>query len=175
MWVNLYIPSVLRWNEGEAKIEMELVGTYPDTPEVHLVMKTSQPAWFSLKLRVPAWADGATAEVNGRPTPLKVMAGFATIRRRWRTGDVVKLTLPMRRRIEALDQAHPETMAVIVGPRVLFALASAPVVTSRAQVLGLQQTGEHEWRMETTNGSVKLVPFTAVGDRTYVTYIQVVG
>jgi uncharacterized protein len=175
VWVNLYLPSVLRWNEGEAKIQMELVGTYPDTPEVHLIMKTSQPAWFSLNLRVPAWTYGATAQVNGRPVPLKVALGFATIRRKWRAGDVVNLTLPMNPRIEVLDQAHAETAAIMVGPRVLFALSSDPVVTSRAHALGVQQVSEGEWRMETANGSVKLVPFTSVGDRTYLTYIQVVG
>jgi uncharacterized protein len=175
VWVNLYLPSVLRWNEGEAKIEMELFGTYPDTPEVRLLMKTSQPVWFSLKLRVPAWADGATAQVNARSVPLKAVSGFATIRRKWRTGDVVKLTLPMRPRIEVLDQAHPETAAVMVGPRVLFVLSSEPVVTSMVQALGVQQVTEGEWRMETANGSVKLVPFTSVGSETYLTYIQLVG
>jgi uncharacterized protein len=175
VWVNLYLPSVLRWNEGEAKVEMELVGTYPDTPEVRLLMKTSQPTWFSLKLRIPAWTDGATAQVNSRPVPLNAVSGFATIRRKWRTGDVVKLTLPMTPRIVLLDQAHPETAAVMVGPRVLFALSSDPVVTSRAQALGVQQVSEGKWKMETANGSVKLVPFTSVGYETYLTYIQVVG
>jgi hypothetical protein len=175
VWVNLYIPSVLRWNEGEIKVEMELDSTYPDTPEVHLRMKPSQPVRFSLKLRIPAWADGATAQVNSLSVPLKTVTGFATIRRRWRTGDVVKLVLPMNPRIEVLDQAHPETSAVMVGPRVLFALSSDPVVASRSQALAVQQAEESEWKLETANGSIKLVPFTSVGDRTYLTYIQVVG
>ena len=175
VWVNLYMPSVLRWNEGEAKVEMELDGTYPDTPDVRMLMKISRPAWFSLKLRVPAWADGATAQVNGRPVPLKVALGFATIRRKWRTGDVIELVLPMKPRIEVLDQAHPETAAVMFGPRVLFALSSDPVVTSRAHALAVQQAEGSEWKMETANGPVKFVPFTSVGDRTYLTYIQVVG
>jgi len=175
VWVNLYLPSVLRWSEGEAKVEMELEGTYPDTSEVRLRMKTSQPVKFSLKLRVPAWADGATVQVNGRSAPLKAVSGFATIRRRWRTGDVVTLMLPMKPRIEVLDPAQPETAAVMFGPRVLFILAADPVVTSRASALGAQQTGGGEWRMETTHGPVDLVPFTSVGIRKYLTYIQVVG
>ncbi|WP_433975120.1 beta-L-arabinofuranosidase domain-containing protein [Tunturiibacter lichenicola] len=175
VWVNLYLPSVLHWTEGEAKVEMELDGTYPDTPEVRLRMKTSQPIGFSLKLRIPAWADGATAQVNGRSASLKAVAGFATIRRKWRTGDVVTLVLPMRPRIEVLDQAHPETAAVMFGPRVLFALATDPVVTSRANVLAVRQAGASEWRMEAAHGPVNLVPFTSVGDRKYLTYIQVVG
>jgi uncharacterized protein len=175
VWVNLYVPSVLHWSEGAAKVEMELEGTYPDAPEVRLRMKASQPVEFSLKLRVPAWADGAAAQVNGRSTPLKAVLGFATIRRKWRTGDVVTLVLPMKPRIEVLDPAHPETAAVMFGPRVLFALTADLVVTSRANALGVQQIGDGEWRMETGHGPVKLVPFTSVGARKYLTYIQVVG
>jgi len=81
----------------------------------------------------------------------------------------------MKPRIEVLDQAHPETAAVMFGPRVLFALSSDPVVTSRAHALAVQQAEGSEWKMETANGPVKFVPFTSVGDRTYLTYIQVVG
>ncbi len=175
VWVNLYLPSVLRWSEGETKVEMELEGTYPNTPEVRLRIKTSQPTWFSLKLRIPAWADGATAQVNGRAVPLHSVTGFATIRQRWRSGDVVKLTLPMKPRIEVLNQEHAETAAVMVGPRVLFPLSSNPVITSAAHALSVQQTADGEWQMETANGFVKLVPFTSVGERTYLTYIQLVG
>jgi uncharacterized protein len=175
LWVNLYVPSVLHWSEGEAKLEMEQSGAYPDTSEVHLRLKTSQPVRFSLKLRIPSWADGATAQVNGRSAPLKAVSGFATIRRRWRSGDVVTLVLPMKPRIEVLDQAHPETAAVMFGPRVLFALATDPVVTSKANVLAVQQAGAGEWRMDAPHGPVNLVPFTSVGGRKYLTYIQVVG
>lgn len=175
VWVNLYLPSVLRWSEVETKVEMALEGTYPEIPDVRLRMKTSQPVSFSLNLRIPEWAYGATAKVNGRPVPLKAASGFATIRRRWQTGDVVELLLPMKPRIEALDKAHPETAAVLLGPRVLFVLASSPVSTSLSHALATQPAEDGEWSMETTNGPIRLVPFTSIRDRTYLTYIEVVG
>jgi hypothetical protein len=81
----------------------------------------------------------------------------------------------MKPRIEALDEAHPETAAVMFGPRVLFALAADSVVTSKANALAIQQAGDCEWIMETAHGPVKLVPFTSVGDGKYLTYIQVVA
>ncbi|WP_158942567.1 beta-L-arabinofuranosidase domain-containing protein [Granulicella sp. S190] len=174
VWVNLYLPSTLRWREGSTSIEMEQEGTYPETPEVRLRMKTSQPISFSLKLRIPAWAEGATLQVNGRPVPLRVVSGFATVQRRWKTGDTVKLQLPMRPRLEVLDEAHPETAAVMVGPRVLFALASDQVVTSRNHALNLQQSGLGEWMLQSASGPIRMVPFTAVGSQVYSTYLQVV-
>jgi uncharacterized protein len=175
VWVNLYLPSVLRWSEGEAKVEMELEGTYPETPEVRLRMKTSHPTSFALKLRIPAWTEGASLEVNGKPVKLAVVSGFATVRRKWRSGDMVKLQLPMEPRIEALDEAHPETVGVMVGPRVLFVLASEPVAASNANLLKIQQSSSGEWTLQSVNGPLKMVPFTSVGDRAYLTYIQMAG
>jgi uncharacterized protein len=173
VWVNLYLPSVLRWNEGEAKVEMELEGAYPDNGKIHMRMKSSQPATFALKLRIPAWSNGATAQVNGRLVELSAVSGFATIRRKWRTGDVVELDLPMQLRTEVLDVAHPETVAVMYGPRVLFALAAGPVKVSKAQVLAARQTGGGEWTIDTTKGPLRMVPFTSVGENTYSPYIRV--
>ena len=51
---------------------------------------------FDLKLRVPGWAKGATATVNGEPVP--AARSRAAMRRsigRWSKGDVVTLALPM--------------------------------------------------------------------------------
>lgn len=175
VWVNLYMPSVLRWNESGSRVEMELTGEYPETSEVRLRMQTSHPVSFALKLRIPAWADGATVRVNGKQVEMQVATGFATVRRRWRTGDVVELDLPMRLRIEALDAAHPKTAAVMFGPRVLFALGEGPVAASRAQVLAARPAGGGEWTLESATGPVRLVPFTSVGDRMYSTYIRVDG
>ena len=175
VWVNLYLPSILRWSEGETKVEMELEGTYPETPEVRLRIKASHTVSFALKMRIPAWAEGASLEVNGKPVRLAVVAGFATVRRKWRTGDTVELQLPMKPRFEVLDEAHPDTVGVLFGPRVLFALASEPVVASKAHVLEIQRAGSGEWTLQSANGPVKMVPFTSVGDEPYLTYIQMAG
>ena len=173
VWVNLYLPSVLRWNDGDAKLEMELETAYPEHGKIRVRMKSSQPVSFALKLRIPAWAHGATALVNGRPVEMLAVAGFATIRRKWRTGDVVDLDLPMRLRTEVLDEAHPETVAVMYGPRVLFALAAGPVKATRAQVLAARQIGGGEWEMKSVKRPLRMVPFTSIGENTYSTYIQV--
>jgi uncharacterized protein len=137
-------------------------------------MKTSQAVSFALKLRIPAWADGAALQVNGRPVQMAEVSGFATVQRKWRTGDTVKLQLPMNPRLEVLDEAHPETVAVMFGPRVLFALASEPVVTTSAHALAIQQVEGEEWMLQSANGPVKMVPFTSVQNQTYSTYIRVI-
>ena len=75
---------------------------------------------MSLLLRVPAWAEGATLSVKGKP--VAVTAGrYAEVRRAWAAGDPVELTLPLRPR---LVEAHPlveearNQAAVMRGPLV---------------------------------------------------------
>ncbi len=182
VWVNLYLPSVLRWSEGGAQLSLEQDGSYPasgegQTGQVRLRVTVSKPALFTLRLRIPAWAAGARIAVNGKAVTLETVTGFMSLRRTWRTGDLVELELPMRPRLEVLDAAHPEVAALMAGPLVLFALRTAtpgvpqPAVT-RAQVLAATRVNDKEWRVESSSGAVKLVPFTEVGDSPYSTYLK---
>lgn len=177
VWVNLYLPSVFRWTEGSAQLSLEQEGSYPESGAVRLRVTTSRPSNFALNLRIPAWAEGAQVAVNGKAVAMQTATGFLSLRRTWKTGDVVELELPMRTRLEVLDAAHPETAALMVGPLVLFALRSSapgtpqPAVT-RAQALAATQVSGKEWRIETSGGPIKLVPFPETGDSAYSTYLK---
>jgi DUF1680 family protein len=52
---------------------------------------------FSLWLRIPGWCEhGATLNVNGAPSLDSLVPGsYAEVRREWRPGDTVHLSLPM--------------------------------------------------------------------------------
>lgn len=64
---------------------------------------------FTLSLRIPAWAQGATAKVNGVDIPVTTERGYLRIHRQW-GDDVVELHLPMPpHRV----YAHPEVKADI--------------------------------------------------------------
>ncbi len=172
VWVNLYVPSVLRWNEGSTHVELEQRGLYPLQDAVEFHVRSSRSTTFALHLRVPAWADGATIAVNGRPTPLEVTKGFAVLRRRWRNGDVVQLELPSKLRLEPIDAAHPHVVALMYGPLVLFAKTEQQSALTRKQVLEANRSGSAEWTIDAEQAPLRLVPFTDVGDSTYTTYLQ---
>ncbi|NAZ84816.1 glycoside hydrolase family 127 protein [Kineococcus indalonis] len=76
-------------------------------------------AW-ELALRVPAWAEGATATVAGEA--VEVRAGeYLRLHRTWSAGDVVELTLPMGVRVVEADprvDAVRGCVAVERGPLV---------------------------------------------------------
>ena len=81
--------------------------------------------------------------------------------------------LPMKMRLEAIDAQHPKTVALLCGPLVLFAIADAsPTVTAR-QLLAAKQVGKQSWQVETAGEVISMLPFTAIADQPYSTYLNV--
>ena len=57
-------------------------------------------AAFPLLVRLPGWCENPLLELNGKPLAAKPEGGFAWIARAWKKGDVVRLTFPMKPRVE---------------------------------------------------------------------------
>lgn len=176
VYVNLYIPSTLRWKENGAALSLTQDGEYPYEPNVTFTVTSSAPADLTLHFRIPAWAEGASIAVNGRRQDA-VPGQFAPVRRTWKTGDRVELELPLKMRLEAIDARHPETVALLRGPLVLMAVkprrdSSQPRIT-RAQLMAAEQMSGREWQAQSSSGPVTLAPFSWIGDRPYTTYLNV--
>ena len=58
VYVNLYIPSTLRWTQDGAQISLTQKSEYPYDSHVQFEVKASRPAEFAVNLRIPAWAEG---------------------------------------------------------------------------------------------------------------------
>jgi uncharacterized protein len=178
VYVNLYVPSTLRWTEGRAAISLMQEGDYPFEDHVTFTLTSSLPAELALHFRIPAWAEGASVSVNGkRQIGLAVPGKFAAIRREWKTGDRVELELPLKLRLEAIDPRHADTVAIVRGPLVLMAVkpeqdGPLPKVM-REQLLAAQRVSERQWQVNSAGGPVKLLPFTSLGDSPYTTYLKV--
>ena len=178
VYVNLYLPSSVQWTSADgAELKLTQTGNYPLEGNVSFRINLSRPSTFALRLRIPAWSRTerlVSLSVNGAPLPVTVSAGFATLRRRWRDGDRIDLRLPMLMRLEAIDAAHPNCVALLRGPLVLFALTETNPSVSAAQLLGAKPVaGEKCWQASTAQGPIRLVPFTEINEERYVTYLNV--
>jgi DUF1680 family protein len=174
IFVNLYIPSCVRWATDGAQISLAQSGSYPFDSLVRFEVTASKPVSFALSLRIPSWAEGASLSVNGKRASAPVMPGsFAQVHRQWKTSDVVELDLPLKQRLEAIDPRHPNTVALLSGPLVLFPITNSPPAVTRSQLLAAKQVGNLGWRVETAAGMMKLLPFTSIGDEAYSTYLNV--
>lgn len=174
VYVNLYIPSTVRWDQGGAKVELTQTSDYPYDPHVPLEVKTSKAVSFAVNLRIPGWAEGASIAVNGKREA--VAAGsFARIEREWKSGDRIELELPMKIRLEPIDARHPDTVAVLFGPLVLFGGQVAGL--TRAHLLAAKRMAREVWHASPDGNLVtKMVPWTVLeDDEPYTTYLQVMG
>jgi DUF1680 family protein len=79
------------------RVGLREISTYPWSGDIRIEVEPEKASTFSLKLRIPGWAHGAKASVNGKPVAVETATdnGYLTIARQWAPGDVVALDLPM--------------------------------------------------------------------------------
>ncbi|MYM67875.1 glycoside hydrolase family 127 protein [Pseudoduganella sp. FT55W] len=117
LFVNLYIPSTVEWKAAR----LELNTGYPYEGDIDLkVRRLAGQREYTLALRIPAWASSHTVLVNGKPHAVNKDKGYALIRRRWKAGDTVRLSLPLELRMEAAA-GNANVVALLRGPMVLAA------------------------------------------------------
>jgi DUF1680 family protein len=172
VYVNLYIPSTLKWTQNGSQVVLTQKSEYPYDAHVQFEVKVSKTEEFAVNLRIPAWAEKASVSVNGKREAANA-GTFAQVQRQWKTGDRIDVELPLTTRLEAIDPAHADTVALLMGPLVLFAITDGEPKVTRAQLLAAKRTGGQNWQMETASGPVKMLPFTAIGDEQYSTYLRV--
>jgi hypothetical protein len=174
VWVNLYIPSTLRWQQNGADVRLTQESRYPFESLIKFKVETSRAREFTLNFRIPAWTNGAALSVNSKRPDREIVPGtFCGIRREWKNGDVVELDLPMTTRLEPINEQHPETAALCFGPLVLFALTDSRPSATRTELLAAKRVAERSWEVGTVGSLLRMVPFTEISDETYTTYLRV--
>ena len=173
VYVNLYIPSTLKWVDNGTPASLAQKSAYPFDSLIAFDVTLGKPSEFSVSFRIPAWAEGASLAINGkRDTGLVVPGTFASIRREWRTGDRLELHLPMALRLEPIEPAHPDIAALLSGPLVLFPIGAPPAKLTPRDLLSAKNTSPGKWQMAAANGPVELRPFFFIEDERYSTYFK---
>ncbi|WP_329544815.1 glycoside hydrolase family 127 protein [Streptomyces sp. NBC_01356] len=114
LYVNLYSPTTLNWSEKGVTVTQTT--DYPREQGSTITIGGGSAA-FALRLRVPSWATaGFRVTVNGGAVSGTPVAGsYFTVSRTWRGGDVVRVSVPFRLRVEkALDD--PSLQTLFYGP-----------------------------------------------------------
>jgi DUF1680 family protein len=117
VWVNLYAASALDWAEKGLRLRQQT--RFPEEPSSRIAIEAAPTQPLALRLRIPAWADGASVALNGKPVRGTARPGsYVTVERKWTKGDRVDVRLPMSLRSHAMpDDASLQTM--MYGPLVL--------------------------------------------------------
>ena len=173
VYVNLYIPSTLKWVQNGTQASLTQRSAYPSDSLITFDLTLAKPTEFALQFRIPAWAQGASLAVNGKRDTLQVVSGtFASIRREWKTGDRLELGLPMALRLEPIDDAHPDIVALLSGPLVLFPTGARLARLTARDLLSAKNTSPGKWQLARASERLALRPFFSIADEPYSTYFK---
>ena len=126
LYINLYVSSNASIPVENESVSLEQKTEYPWLGNVDFVVHPRQPKRFTIKLRIPGWAqnrvipgklysydetvnENIVITVNGRPVEYVYSRGYAVITRTWDSGDTVTLSLPMSiRRVRANENVKDD-------------------------------------------------------------------
>ena len=179
IYVNLFLPSRVRWVQGGTHCTLTQQTRYPTTNAIQLQLDMARPEMFAIHLRVPAWADTKTRiAVNGKRAEGDPVAGkFFELSRTWKNGDRVDFEIGMPLRLQAVDPENPQIVALLRGPLALFGVGNLPSNFSRAQLLAASTASQssEDWLVQGDAGKNTFRPFGAIGEEPYRLYHKVGG
>jgi uncharacterized protein len=179
IYVNLFVPSRVTWNQGLSRCTLLQETNYPAENLITFTFTASRPVEFTVNVRIPAWAGKATSVwVNGSRVRSEAVPGtFHPVHRTWKSGDKIEFEIAQPVRLKAVDAQNPDQVALLRGPQVLFAIAEAQPRLLRKQLAAakIDKSQGNDWMARTEAGDIRLRPFESIGDEVYQTYFQVAG
>ena len=146
LYVNLFIPSVLRWKSRSILVKQETRFPESDTVVFTLAMNSAQE--FPLYLREPKWTfHHVQIKINGKKiSPSRNASGYIVINRNWKNADTIEFLLPMSVSTESMPD-NPNRIAFLYGPIVLAGQlgATMPDPLYGSPVLLTKNRTVHDW------------------------------
>ena len=179
IYVNLYVPSRVKWMQHGAQISLTQRTQYPHAAHTEMEINTDRESAFALRLRIPAWAGAKTTlTINGKKASADLTPGrFASVSRTWKNGDRVALEFDTPLVLQVVDPQHPNLAALQHGSLALFSINPADAHRSRSSLLNARQlsAGSLDWEVATDSGKLAFRPFESIGDESYRLYQNVTG
>jgi DUF1680 family protein len=119
LYVNLFIPSEVRWKEKDITIRQ--LTKIPEEEQTTLEIQLQKDKEFSLKIRHPYWVKKGEVSItiNGKKQKLSSSPSqFAEIKRLWKNGDKVVIQLPMQLSVTPLTPSN-KFVSFSYGPVIL--------------------------------------------------------
>ncbi|WP_281310261.1 beta-L-arabinofuranosidase domain-containing protein [Flavobacterium flavigenum] len=160
LYVNLYVPSTLKWTQKNVIIEQTT--SFPN--EDHTLLTIKGKGKFDVNVRVPYWATkGFFVKINGKEVKEKAVPGnYLTLSNNWKDGDTIELQMPFQFHLDPVaDQQN--VASLFYGPILLAAQEVDPLkewrkVTLDAKDISKSIKGNPE-KLEFTIDGVEFKPF----------------
>ena len=110
-----YAPCTVATRLGGSDVSIAVTTDYPFRDLVRITVTPSRPLRFPLLLRVPAWAQGATARIGSGAEQQMTSATLHRVEREWSGAVDVTVRFPMR---PVISVRYNDAVAVERGPLV---------------------------------------------------------
>jgi DUF1680 family protein len=138
IYVNLYASNKAQLKMADTTIELLQKAQMPWNGVVSIRVNPSETTEFSIKLRTPYWSQNSVLPfdlyafntnieekiqltLNGKTIPFQIEAGYITLKRKWKKGDLIALHFPMKARAVVTKSVVAENngkIAIEKGPLV---------------------------------------------------------
>ena len=115
LYVNLFVASELNWKDRKMVIRQQTAFPYAETSVVEVAKGKGT---FILKVRKPSWCENFTVKGVGFDADSYEENGFVCMKRKWKKGDQVKISMPMHAYIKPMINV-PQYVAIMYGPIML--------------------------------------------------------
>ena len=115
LYVNLFVASELNWKDRKMVIRQQTAFPYAESSVVEVAKGKGT---FILKVRKPSWCENFTVTGVGFDADSYEENGFVCIKRKWKKGDQIKISMPMHAYIKPMINV-PQYVAIMYGPILL--------------------------------------------------------
>ena len=174
--VNLFVASEVVWKRTTGDVAIVQDTDYPASDSVRLTVREPGDGRFAIKLRIPAWAAGATLRMNGK-TRTVAPGALATVTSRWQAGDMIDLVVPQPLRTLPIDPENPKLAALMRGAVMYVGLNPWDGIGEQAidlvRSLSPLSASDQAYRTVIAGRDLVFVPYFTVDTERYHTYFRI--
>ncbi len=177
LYVNLYIPSIVKWEEKG--IELEQDSRFPKDSVINFTISSQQESQFVLKLLLPSWSKGVDVYVNDKKqqTSVNSAASYFVLNRTWHNQDRVRLVFHYDFHLKSMPD-NPNTFAIYYGPMLLAFECKSEVILkgdteSILKNLSVSNFKEATFQLTNNNNNYLLRPLYDIDQQSYGVYATI--
>jgi DUF1680 family protein len=130
IWINLYEPSTINWQNDGTDVTLTMETRFPDDPAVSVEFTAPNTIQMTIHVRVPSWSSTPMEiRVNDQAASIGMPGTYVALEREWRSGDrisfVLSATVQVKRYVGMDEVPGRPRYSVEYGPVQLAALWDA--------------------------------------------------
>lgn len=171
IWVNLYVPSKVKWTEKE--IILEQSGNFPEDPNVEFTVTVREKSEFELRLFIPSWAKSVDVFINNKKQKIKNIPGsFLNLNRQWEDNDKIRLVFDYDFHLRPMPDDE-KVFTIFYGPTLLAFEDRSELILKgdlRSVLTNLSKVDPKHFQLKNNNKTYTLVPLYEIEDEWYGVY-----